>query len=938
MGRAQKICLILCLLNGFLLLGQDSAPLPVDPAVRRGILPNGMHYFLRRNTKPEHRAELWLAVRAGSLQEDEDQAGVAHFVEHMAFNGTRHFPKNELVHYLEKTGVRFGPDLNAYTSFEETVYMLQVRTDSLQQLDSALLILQDWSQELEFDPAETDKERGVVIAEWRNSLSPDQRLQQRYFPMLYAGSRYAERLPIGDPEVIRTIPVDRLRDFYRDWYRPELMAIIAVGDFDLDWMEDHIHRRFGAWAPDGPAKRPETYSVPVLPDLQTGIFTDPELSLTQLRYSIKLPGGPVQDEAAWEQQLVAQLFNGMLNERLLEIQQSKAPPFTFASSGYFSADLGGNHVYFISVTGDEYKIADGFRAVLGATLQAVQHGFQEAALERQKAAILRQAEQAALEAGATNSSLWAGKLLETFLERNSAPAPDQALELTSRLLGGITMEKVLREARRWLHTPSGTLILTAPDKALAQLPDTAALRRLTATLFQTQWPLFEEQLTEGPLLEIKPAPLLPIRRVFYETVGVTELHYPGGLQVVLKPTDFKRDEILFTGFSPGGHALYPDSVYPSAVHTTMVMDQSGAGRFSYPALMKKLTGKTLSLSPFIGELEEGFNGRCAPAEMETLLQLLYLLVTAPRFDSLALASYLQRQEALYRNMMLNPYYVFGEKKEKIKFQNHPRRGIPNAAELGRVRFDHIRNVFLDRFSDFTDFTFVITGAFDPDTLAPLLNAYLGSLPMRGRTDTIKDVGAKMIPGRTDSVLYGGQPPKAIEEITFHGTFDYTAEQRYAFTSLLSVLRIRLRERIREDAGGVYGVNVYGAPSRLPEPSFRLTLSFNCDAGAIDSLTRLADQVIADLKTDGPSAEDIEKVRAAQWQTRLKNEKENSFWLGQLAGRYREGLSPEGITPEAYRKRIDTLDPEMIRAAAIRYFPNDSCIRLRLMPSASATPE
>ncbi|MBK8042995.1 MAG: insulinase family protein [Haliscomenobacter sp.] len=414
---------------GVALFAQTSGqPIPLDPAVRMGRLPNGLTYYIRQHPKPENRVEMRLVVRAGSLQEDEDQLGIAHLVEHLAFNGTSHFQKNELIHFLERSGQRFGPDLNAYTSFEETVYMLQVRTDSSFFLQQGLLILEDWASGLTFDSVEVEKERGVVISEWRNQLSPDQRLQQRYFPVLYEGSRFAERLPIGDPEVIRTIPLSRIRQFYQDWYRPDLMAVVVVGDIDPDSIEAEIKKRFSPLTNPSPSRVHQKYSVPGQSKSRIQILTDPEAAFTQLRYAIKLPGLLLRTSDDWKRQITGQLFNSMLNLRLLELQQKPDPSFTFAYSG-IGTDFGGNQAYSITTTGGESQVRTGLEEILGATLQAVQHGFTKDELDRQKAELLRYAERAVKESENTPSNVLASALVSHFLEKGVAPSPFGSIAL-----------------------------------------------------------------------------------------------------------------------------------------------------------------------------------------------------------------------------------------------------------------------------------------------------------------------------------------------------------------------------------------------------------------------------------------------------------------------------------------------------------------------------
>ncbi len=926
---------VLVLLVGLLapLFSQQHRPsIPLDPSVRVGQLSNGLTYYIRQNRKPESRAEFRLVVRAGSLLEDEDQRGVAHLVEHLAFNGTRHFQKNDLIHFLERSGQRFGPDLNAYTSFEETVYMLQIRTDSAFLLQQGLLILEDWAGGLLFDSIEVEKERGVVIAEWRNQLSPDQRLQQRYFPVLYEDSRFAERLPIGDPEIIRTIPVSRIKQFYQDWYRPDLMAIVAVGDFDPDYIETEIQKRFAGLTNPSSSKPRLEYSVPLRSDSRIKVFTDPEAAFTQLRFAIKVPGMPLKTKEDWKRQLIGQLFNGMVNLRLLELQQKPDPAFTFAYSG-IGADFGGNQVYSITTTGGELQVLFGLEEILGATLQAVQHGFSQNELDRQKAELLRYAERMVKESANTASAVFASGLVNYFLEKGIAPSPEDQLTFFREICHEVQPEHIREMASSWFREPSGVLILTSAEKNTGRLPDSLELSRTLRKLFSLNWPPYEESSAlYGPLLQERILERTPVALVKSDSaLQVTEWKLDNGIRVILKPTSFKEDEILVSAFSPGGHSLFPDSLFPAASNAIAILNQSGVGRFTYPQLTKYLTGKTLSVSPFISELEEGFSGSCAPGELENLLQLLYLYVTEPRFDSLSVVSYLKRQKELFRDMMINPYYVYGQAKEKIKFQGHYRKGIPDPADLDRITAKDLDSIYRDRFGDAGDFTFVFVGNFSPDTLLHLVCRYLGNLPAEGRKESFRDIRANMPDFPLDTILYGGQPPRAIAELTFHGPFRPGPSDRYAYNSLMSLLRLRLREVLREEMGGVYGVTIYGNAVAHPQPEYRITIGFNCDQDATDTLVRAVMTEIGRLQLEGPRSMELEKIKETQWQTRLKNEKENGFWLAQIAARYREGIMLDGLRLSQFRQTVDQLDAEMLRCAAQRFLSPNTLIRIRLLP-------
>jgi zinc protease len=914
---------------------QDEArlaqPLPIDPAIRQGVLDNGLRYFLRKNERPEKRAELRLVLRAGALQEDEDQLGIAHFLEHMAFNGSVHFSKNELIDYLESTGARFGPDLNAYTSFGETVYLLQARTDSLSLLETGLLILEDWAAGLRFDEEEIDKERGVVIAEWRTRLSPEQRLQQKIFPIQYAGSRYADRLPIGDPAIIDTADYETIRRYYRDWYRPELMAIVAAGDFDLDWMEAEIRRRFARLRNPESARPWKRYHIPDHEETRFAIFSEKEYPFTQIQLSYRHPKQPLATIGDYRAALIRSLYNRLISARLYERQQRGDTSFTFAFSGY-GPDLGDRDSYTISAFTAEGQALEGLRAVLVETWRALAHGFVESELERQKAEILRNAEKAAAESDKTQSATFAARLAYHYLEEQPVLSAQQALALYRELLPGISVEDIHPLLRGWLKPQNRSVVFTGPEKPESPLPLPEEILSLLAEVENMSLEPYVDEVVERALPVGALVPAEIVERLEHEELGVSELHLANGVRLVLKPTDFKNDEIMMQAFSPGGHSLYPDEDYQSAVNAANLVSLSGIADFSPTDLQKLLAGKNVTAGPYIAELYEGFSGNCSKAELPLLFQLIYLYAAAPRADSAALRAYLTRQRAVVRNMFDNPYYYYANARNQIKYDYHPRRRMTTLQDLEAVSFDRAFAIYQDRFADAGDFTFVFVGAFHPDSLTELARTYLGNLPSAGRKENWRDVGANWRDRRLDTTLVGGEAPKTLVELAFHGDFDDQPEARHAFYSLMDLLRIKLRESMREEQGGVYGVRLNGTIERAPRFVFRVTLSFDADPAEADTLVAIALAEIQKVKSEGAAESDLRKIRETQRQTRIKNLKENSFWLGQLVARYRERLSLEGILLPYYEHYIERLDSDMLRKAAIRYFDFERMIRISLIPA------
>lgn len=926
---------IICLITTPLVAQVADRPLPVDPNVISGKLDNGLHYYIKHNEKPENRAELRLAVHAGSLQEDEDQLGLAHFIEHMAFNGSENFEKNELVDFLELAGTRFGPDLNAYTSFEETVYMLQTRTDSLELLEKGLLILEDWAGGLTLDPEEIDKERGVVVSEWRSSLSPDQRLQQKSFPITYKDSRYAVRLPIGKPEIIENADYATIRRFYEDWYRPDLMAVIAVGDFDLLWMEAEIKRRFaGLENPSKPRQR-EDYTIPHHDETRFVIATDKENSFTRIQLSIKHPETPVEDQADYRTSVMHSLYNRMLNARMVEIRQQPNPPFTFAYSGY-GGDLGDLDNYFLYAFVAEGGVLKGLTSVYTETLRAVEHGFVATELERAKAETMRSAEKSFKEQDKTPSGTFASGLVSHFLDDNPFLNAEQRLKLLEEMLPTISLEDINAMPKGWITDHDRTIIVTGPEKENADLPAEDEILAAIDAVEAMDLDPYVDKVSDAPLLEAELGMAEIVGEKKWPELEVTEWTLANGIKVVLKPTDFQNDQIQFTAFSPGGNSLYPDSDYFNAANAVAIIDQSGISDFPLSDLNKKLAGKNVSVGPYISELTEGLNGSTSPEDVETLFELIYLYFTAPRKDEEVLQSYVTQQKSIMQNILVNPYYFFANEKTKLKYDDHPRRqALPDMSDLEALDIDRIYEIYNDRFADAGDFTFIFVGNFTLDGIRPLLQKYLGSLPTEGRWEKWKNVHADLVDGSINKTWVRGAAPKALVEMVYHGDFDYTPENRYAFTSMASLVRIKLREAMREDKGGVYGVTVRANYSQFPEPDYSITISFNAEPDQVDDLMATAKAEIKKIMENGASDTDIKKVTETQLQGRIKGLKENSYWLGQLNARYQNNLPLEGIQLEAIQEAITTLNSEVLQQATQRYFGTDNYMQFVLLPEEQA---
>ena len=912
-----------------------SAPMPRDPAVLTGRLANGLTWYVRGNERPANRAVLRLVVNAGSVLEDDDQRGLAHFLEHMAFNGTTSFEKQELVNYLERIGMRFGADINAYTGFDETVYMLEVPTDSAGMLETGLQILEEWAHEITLDSLEIEKERGVVLEEWRLGRGAASRVQDEQFPVLFRGSRYAERLPIGDPEVLESFGHDALRRFYEDWYRPDLMAVIAVGDFDPQAVAAAIADRFGRIEarPEAPP-RPE-FDVPIHAETLVSSVSDPELQVEQVSVVWKLPLQPEGTHEDYRRSMVERTYNSMLNFRFFEItRESENPPFLYAGSGKGRL-VRGSEVYELQAAVAEGGTASGLERLLVEAERVERYGFTPAELERQKADMLRGYERAWEERDNTESSTYAAEYARAFLQGESFPGISYEYALAKRYVPAIELDEVNRLGRDWISDSSRVLLASTPEKPGRSAPSEEELLAVfeAAAAAAAEVSPWDDAGIDRPFLDELPAGGEIVSERRHESVDVTEWQLSNGVRVLAKPTDFKADQVLFTASSPGGTSLAADDEYLSAAWASSIVGASGAGELSAVEIQKQLAGKAVSVSPFIGETEEGFSGSASPRDLETLFQLITLYGTRPRRDETAFRSLMTRVETAIHNRGTSPEAVWSDTLGVVLAQGHPRRQPPSPERLAQVDLDEALAFYKDRFADFGDFTFTFVGAFELDDLRPLVERYLGSLPATDRDETWRDVGVRPPPGVERRTVRMGSEPKALTAIVFTGPFDYGRENRLLLASTADVLDIMLREVLREELGGTYGASVNASTSRIPNPRYGVQISYGAEPGRLDELTAETFAVIDSLSTYGASEENLAKVRETRRRSRETDLEDNGFWLSAISGYDRDGEPLELILE--LDPLLDELSSRRIGDAARQWLDPGRYVQVSLLPADTA---
>lgn len=903
--------------------------IPADPQILVGEFDNGLRFYVRRNGRPENRAELRLVVNAGSVLEDADQRGLAHFVEHMAFNGTKNFPKLDIVTFMESIGMRFGPSVNAFTSFDETVYMLQVPTENMDVIDRALLILEDWAHNVSFDPDEIDKERGVIIEEWRGRRGASARLQDQQIPVLLQGSKYADRLPIGTTEILQNFRHERLTQFYKDWYRPDLMAVIAVGDFDAQAVAARVRAHF-ANIPAASSPRPRVAeTVPARTRPAFVIAADPEQTMTQVQVANIMPTRDDSTIGSYRTTILENLFASMLSTRFSEMAQKPDAPFLGAAAGQ-SPIVRTAEAMSLAAAVREGGAERGLEALFVEAERVARFGFSQAELDRQKRNVTRSLERAVVEKENQQSADLAAEYSRNYLAREPIPGIVYEHALYERFLPGISLAEVNALARTWSPDENRVVMITAPEKTGLTLPTEAQLTAAIAAAAGKATTAYDEGAAAGALLAAVPSPGTITGTNTLDSVGITEWTLSNGVKVVLKPTPFKQDEIVFRAFSPGGSSLAPDADFVPASTAAQVVSAGGVGELNAIDLRRVLSGVAANVSPSIGTYEEGLSGGGSPKDLEALFQLIYLRFTQPRADAQLFDVMRDQTKAALANQAASPDFAFSEALNSVLTQDHPRARSMTPALVDDMNLARSVAFYRDRFADASDFTFVFVGTFDVATMRPLVERYLASLPSIRRDENWRDIGLRTPRGIVERRVDSGIEPRSQSRLVFLGPFEYNQAHRTAIRAMTMVLQTRLRNVLREDLGGTYSVGVSASYTRIPQQEYRITISFGSDPGRTQALQDRVFEEIERFKTGGPSERDVNDVREALVRELEGGRTQNGYLLTQISGRYQNNESVEQFFQIGDTYRAVTADD--IQQAARRYLDTNNYVRVTLMPA------
>jgi zinc protease len=904
-----------------------SAPVPVDPRITIGYLPNGLRYYIRANPRPYRRAELRLVVNVGSVVEDADQLGLAHFLEHMAFNGSEHFAKQDLINFMASIGMRLGPGVNADTSFDETVYKLHVPTDNPEAMAKAFLFFADLAHRLSFDPDAIEKERGVVIEEWRQGRGADARMQDKQFPILLKGSRYAERLPIGTPDSIRTFKPDALKRFYKDWYRPDLMAVVAVGDFDKGAVEKLIKDNFGPIAAaDNPRQRP-AFEVPDHPDTLFAIATDQEETMTTVGVYNMLPLREQTSVGAYRQQQVERLYTNMLNARLAELTLRQNPPFLRAGTqrGLFVRT---KEAATLMALVREDGIESGLSALVTESARAARFGFTTGELERERREVLRNYEGAFAERDKEESADLAAEFIRNYSQKEPIPGITYEYGLVQRFIPEITLDEVNKVAREWAGG-SRVVLVNAPQKDGLVVPPPAQLATVLKGATERDIKPYVDVAGGTALLDQPPKAGSIVNVTSRDAFGIVEWELSNGAKVILKPTNFKEDEVVFRATSPGGTSLAADKDYVAAMTAGQVIGAGGLGKFDVIQLRNLLAGKAASVTPYIGDTDEGVAGGASPKDLETMFQLIYLTFTAPRADPAVFEALKGQMKAMFANQQASPDWAFRHMLQSTMTQDHPRARMMTPEMVNEMDLQKSFAFYKDRFADASDFTFVFAGNFDLAVMRPMVELYVASLPSLRRAEKWRDVGIRPPKGVVEKVVRKGIEPKSEVNVVFAGPMTFDSQQDVALNALALVLENRLRLTLREALRGTYGVSVDASADNVPDQEFNVTIDFGCDPQRTEELVKSVFRDIETLKAKGVTEQELGDTREGLLRQHESDLAQNNHLVAEIVARYREGQDVAGFftLPAAYQHLTATA----IQEAAKKYLDTGNYVRVTLLP-------
>ena len=914
---------------------QQAPPVPVDPKVRYGKLDNGLTYYIRANKLPKERAEFYIAQNVGAILENDDQNGLAHFLEHMAFNGTKNFPGKLIINYFESIGVKFGANINAYTSLDETVYNLSdVPTTRESVIDSALLVLHDWSSFISLLENEIDAERGVIREEWRTGAGAERRMWKESNKLKYPGSQYSKRDVIGDTAVINNFSYETLRNYYHKWYRPDLQAILVVGDVDVDKIEAKIKSMFADIPAAKNAGERPVYSIENNVEPIVAIVKDPEARMTRIGLEYKHDKLPVEIKTSvsgYALSIANNLISSMLGERFNEISQQGDAPFV---GGYaFYGDLvKSKDAFQMLVIPHEGREVEGLKALLLEAEKVKRFGFTNSELERAKTDLLKRIEKAYNDRENQRNNQLVREYVRHFLENEVIPGIEWEYQTLQMLLPQLKADMINQMAKSYVTEQNLIVHIMSPDKATVKVPAEAEIIQLIADSKKAELTAKAEEDLNKPLIEKAPKAGKIASVITNQQFGTTEWILKNGVKVVFKPTKFKEDEILLSAFSQGGLSkVRKIADLPSAMLASSIVSSNGLGAFNQIDLDKILTGKIASVSPFIDQYSEGFDGSSSVKDFETMLQLIYLNFTAVRKDDNSFKALMNMYNASLVNRANDPRSAFSDSVNVWITNKHPRNVIVNVDMLKKVDQDKAIAFFKERFALPADFTFVFTGNVNPEDEA-VKNAvltYLGGLKSLRKTEVFTDNNIRKPQGEVKKYFTKEMKiNKASNFILYNASLPYNVQTRTLMTAIGNILSMRYLESIREKEGGSYGVGVRGAMSNLPVPEATLLMQFDTDPEKQEKLMGIIHAEVAEIVKNGPRPEDVQKVKENMLKKINEDLAENSWWESAIVRLYQDKLNL--VTD--YKASVDAINPLLIQETLKKVTEQGNVLEVVMLPA------
>ena len=901
-------------------IAQDATDkLPVDPQMASGKLPNGLTYYIRNNHKPENKVELRLIVKAGSILEEDDQQGLAHFMEHMNFNGTKNFEKNELVSYLQSIGVQFGADLNAYTAFDQTVYILPIPTNKAENLEKGFQILEDWAHNALLTDQDIDDERGVVLEESRLGKGAEDNMFRKYFPKLTEGSLYSERLPIGKDDILKKFRYEKLKDFYNSWYRPDLEAVVIVGDIDTNTAKKMLIDHFGHLKNPSPEKRRKYETVKPRQEPDAMVITDKEATNNMLGifypYTKKHEVKTVND---YKSEIIKNLSLQIINHRLNDLAQSANPPFPYAMAGFDDLVHGAESLCFnsgFSKAGPDSAL----NAIAAEILKLKKFGVTADELEISKKELMSSMEKTYKERGTTDSRLYAEECIRNFLDNEPIPGIENEYNYYQNFLPGIQINDINGVIKALLNSKNTFSLITGPDKVDVVLPKSSELKSMTEDAFSQKVDKINAKKVAASLMEKKPKPGRVVSQSKDDGLDATTYILSNGIKVTIKTTDYKSDEIILTGVKKGGSNNYELEDRSNVHFATDVVENMGIADFTPNDLDKVLAGTNLSVKLNIAEINDQIKASSTVQDFETMLQLLNLYMTAPRRDEALFKAYKNKQITSLEFMTSNPRVAFFDTTVKTLYENNPfaRMVIPKTADFDNINMDRALEIYRNEFSSADGYHFFITGNVKPQFALQMIETYLGSLPTHKVVPNFKDNGVRPISGNHLFTFHKGTEKQSIIFGVYAGQIAYSEDLALKVQALAEVLNIKVIEELREKMGGIYSGGYSGTVSKNPYERFSMILQLPCGPENVVKLMKAASSEQDSIKLVGPTVTDVEKVKSQWKQKHLISIKENSYWNETLEGVLFWGKDKDRIIN--FDSYVDKLTPSDIQETAGKVF-------------------